>query len=137
MKIYLWTQIVWLALAGCAGRRSSETERATAAQAAESEPAADSDVVRESEPPAESGAAPESELASADEPCKRAGCSGELCVGVDDNVVSACVWYSRFACYRTAECTVQPDGRCGWTPTEELEQCLDESADESEGQRKP
>jgi len=64
-------------------------------------------------------------------PCTRAGCSGELCVSVDSDVTkSACVYKPEFDCYKSAECTLQPDGRCGWTPTDELNQCIESAAGE-------
>lgn len=57
--------------------------------------------------------------------CKVGGCSSQLCVdaGADDPV-STCEWREEYACFRDATCERQSNGRCGWTPTAELEQCL-------------
>ena len=69
--------------------------------------------------------------------CKRAGCSGELCVAADsDQLVTACEWKPHFACYDDAECAVQEDGRCGWTDTEQLRTCL-ETASKSRHEIRP
>lgn len=68
---------------------------------------------------------------SKDQACKRAGCSRELCVSVGSEITkSPCIWQAYFACYDGAECTLQPDGRCGWTDTDELRQCIEEAASE-------
>lgn len=57
--------------------------------------------------------------------CRRAGCSGELCVGPDEPGVSICLWRPVYACYDGATCERQADGRCGFTPTAELTACID------------
>jgi hypothetical protein len=57
--------------------------------------------------------------------CKVGGCSGQLCVGPGDPDISTCEWREAYACYKTASCGVQADGRCGWTQTDELKKCLD------------
>ncbi|HEX6242602.1 MAG TPA: hypothetical protein VFZ61_16930, partial [Polyangiales bacterium] len=57
--------------------------------------------------------------------CKVGGCSGQLCVGPGDPDISTCEWREEYACYKTASCAVQADGRCGWTPTDELKKCLE------------
>ena|SRR3989344_1981033 len=64
----------------------------------------------------------------ADEPilpsnnCKVTGCSGQLCS--DEDILTTCEYSAEYACYKTAECKRQEDGKCGWTPTEELVSCL-------------
>ena len=64
------------------------------------------------------------EEASAAE-CVRGGCSGELCLGADDeSVASICVERPEWACYRDAACERQADGACGFTATPELSACL-------------
>lgn len=58
--------------------------------------------------------------------CAVAGCSGQLCVSADEagNIVTTCEYRSEYACYREASCEPQADGKCGWTPTPQLTQCL-------------
>lgn len=57
------------------------------------------------------------------EPCFVGGCSGQVCSD-QAGVITTCEWRPEYACYRTATCERQPDGKCGWTPTPELEACL-------------
>ena len=54
--------------------------------------------------------------------CKKTGCSGQVCA--DQNMMTTCEWRPQYACYRTAECKRQGDGKCGWTRTAALEHCL-------------
>lgn len=54
--------------------------------------------------------------------CKITGCSGQLCS--DEDVRTTCEFKEEYACYKTAKCERQEDGKCGWTPTEELVACL-------------
>ena len=58
--------------------------------------------------------------------CAVAGCSGQLCVSADEagNIVTTCEFRAEYACYREASCEPQADGKCGWTSTPELRQCL-------------
>lgn len=62
----------------------------------------------------------------ADEPalkeCVRAGCSGQLCA--ETPLVSTCEFKPEYACYQKATCERQKNGQCGFTPTEDLVQCL-------------
>ena len=64
------------------------------------------------------------ELACAPAPisCKKTGCSGEICS--DQDVASSCIWTASYACYQTATCEVQSDGKCGFTQTADLTSCL-------------
>lgn len=62
--------------------------------------------------------------------CLVTGCSGQICS--DEKVTTTCEFKEEYACYRTAKCEQQEDGKCGWTPTEELVACL-VSAWEKEG----
>jgi hypothetical protein len=57
-------------------------------------------------------------------PCHVGGCSSQVCSEWDD-VVTTCEWREEYACYRSARCEPQGDGRCGWTPTPELLACLE------------
>ena len=54
--------------------------------------------------------------------CKATGCSGQICS--EEEVVTTCEFKEEYACYKTAVCERQEDGKCGWTPTEELVACL-------------
>jgi hypothetical protein len=56
-------------------------------------------------------------------PCFKGGCSGQLCSD-EEGLNSTCEFRPEYACYATATCARQPDGTCGWTPTEELTACL-------------
>jgi eight-cysteine-cluster-containing protein len=72
------------------------------------------DRCEEEEPPPDPGPAD----------CVVGGCSGQLCS--DEPLASDCEWREEYACYRDATCERQPDGVCGWTPTPELLECLDD-----------
>jgi len=54
--------------------------------------------------------------------CKPTGCSGQVCS--DEDVVTTCEFKPEYACYQNAKCERQSDGKCGWTPSEELVACL-------------
>ncbi len=54
--------------------------------------------------------------------CKITGCSGQICS--DREVVTTCEFLPQYTCYKKATCEKQPDGKCGWTQTEELNKCL-------------
>lgn len=57
--------------------------------------------------------------------CQIAGCSNQLCVESDaKNTISTCIYSPTFACYKNAKCAKQANGKCGWTQTDELKQCL-------------
>ena len=55
-------------------------------------------------------------------PCVVSGCSRQVCA--EQEVMTTCEWRDEYACYRTARCERQADGKCGWTPTGELKRCL-------------
>jgi len=58
--------------------------------------------------------------------CKLGGCSGQHCLDADaDDTVTMCDWKPAYACYKQADCEKQADGRCGWTLTDELSECLE------------
>jgi eight-cysteine-cluster-containing protein len=59
------------------------------------------------------------------EGCARTGCSGNLCAPAGETVISTCVWKEEYACYKSARCEKQSDGKCGWTPSTSLSGCLD------------
>ena len=59
--------------------------------------------------------------------CKLGGCGNELCVDANsEDVVSTCIYKPEFACYKSsfARCEQQASGRCGWTQTVEMKQCV-------------
>lgn len=57
--------------------------------------------------------------------CVVGGCSGELCVDASlGGVASVCIYREEYACYKSAKCERQQDGRCGWTQTDELASCI-------------
>ncbi|MBI2326886.1 hypothetical protein HYU92_01060 [Candidatus Curtissbacteria bacterium] len=72
---------------------------------------------------------PKSKATSTDG-CKITGCSSQVCS--DQDVITTCEWRAEFACYKNARCELQPDGKCGWTPTEELTKCLETTKSSSD-----
>lgn len=54
--------------------------------------------------------------------CLITGCSGQICS--DEDVITTCEYKAEYACYKTAKCERQEDGKCGWTPSEDLVTCL-------------
>lgn len=57
-----------------------------------------------------------------DTSCVISGCNGEICAA--ESMSSICVYKDEYACYTSAICEVQPNGKCGWTQTEELSVCV-------------
>ena len=58
--------------------------------------------------------------------CKISGCSGTICIDASaEDVITTCEYRSEYACYKAAICEKQEDGKCGWTQTEELKNCLE------------
>ncbi len=55
--------------------------------------------------------------------CKPTGCSGQICSDKDE--VSTCEFKEEYACYQSAKCERQTDGKCGWTQTNELKACVE------------
>lgn len=60
----------------------------------------------------------------ADNGCKVTGCSGQICAEEGEDIVTTCEFRNEYACYKTAKCERQADGKCGWTETKELINCL-------------
>lgn len=54
--------------------------------------------------------------------CVRSGCSGQICG--EESVVTTCEFRPEYTCLQNAACERQVDGRCGFTQTPELEECL-------------
>ena len=59
--------------------------------------------------------------------CMITGCSGTGCTETEEfqqqPYTTSCEWKSEYACFRTARCERQSDGRCGWTKTLQLQTC--------------
>jgi hypothetical protein len=56
-------------------------------------------------------------------PCHRGGCSNHVCAD-EPGVVTTCEWRDEYACYQQATCARQPNGQCGFTPSQALTDCL-------------
>lgn len=57
--------------------------------------------------------------------CKIGGCSGTICHNETDELgITACNYRNEYACYKTARCEKQTNGKCAWTQTSELQSCL-------------
>jgi eight-cysteine-cluster-containing protein len=58
--------------------------------------------------------------------CAVAGCSGQLCVSANEasTIVTTCEYRNEYSCYREPSCEPQANGKCGWTQTASLKQCL-------------
>ena len=53
------------------------------------------------------------------------GCNGELCIDKDsERADTICRWLPQHECFRTATCERQANGRCAWSQTPELKDCL-------------
>lgn len=77
--------------------------------------------------PPDGGACPEEPIdCPAPDPCMRTGCSGQICAS--EPVETTCEFRAEYRCYAAARCERQSDGGCGWTPTEELRNCLDDAS---------
>lgn len=55
--------------------------------------------------------------------CVVTGCSGQVCS--DKEVNTTCEYKESYACFKDAVCEKQASGRCGWTGTDSLKQCLE------------
>lgn len=69
-----------------------------------------------------------SEIRVVSDGCEVAGCSRQLCVDKEtaEDIRTTCEWREEYACYKTARCEKQSDGKCDWTKAEELNKCLQE-----------
>ena len=64
--------------------------------------------------------------------CIVAGCSGQLCVNKGSQTeVSSCEWSETFSCYKLTKCELQENGKCGFTPKAEFDQCIVEKSSPS------
>ena len=55
--------------------------------------------------------------------CVQTGTFGELCADREQQTPDQ--WLTVYACYWTATCERQGDGRCGWTQDNELNLCVE------------
>lgn len=69
-----------------------------------------------------SGSGPGNPGSGSLKPCFKTGCSSQVCS--DETVVTTCEFRPEYACYQKAECKRQADGKCGFTKTRELTECL-------------
>jgi len=58
--------------------------------------------------------------------CRPTGCSGQICS--DSDVITTCEWKPEYQCYRSATCSAQANGDCGWVMDDELRKCLEDAA---------
>jgi len=62
--------------------------------------------------------------AGGDTACVKTGCSGTVCAAAESDVMTTCEMKPEYQCYEDKECKVQADGKCGWTMTDGLKDCL-------------
>ncbi len=62
--------------------------------------------------------------------CAIGGCSQQICgeAGEVEDVATTCEWKEEYACYAASRCEKQASGQCGWTETENFNQCLANAA---------
>ncbi|OGY81631.1 MAG: hypothetical protein A3F54_01025 [Candidatus Kerfeldbacteria bacterium RIFCSPHIGHO2_12_FULL_48_17] len=65
--------------------------------------------------------------------CVITGCSGQLCGQAA--IISTCEYLPAYACYETAVCEKQTNGKCGWTETTQLVSCLENNRKNTENQK--
>jgi len=56
--------------------------------------------------------------------CEKGGCSGTSCAEPGQEVLTTCDYKPEYACYQSAQCERQVDGKCGWTQSPDLVACL-------------
>ena len=78
-------------------------------------------------PPKESSTSPNNPTSNAK--CYIGGCSRQVCSS-NPNLATTCEYKEEYACYKTATCKRQPNGKCGWTNTSELSACLSKNTKE-------
>jgi hypothetical protein len=59
--------------------------------------------------------------------CEIVGCSSEMCADPKEGLGGTCEWRDSYACFDSATCERQSDGKCGWTQTEALQACLSDA----------
>ncbi len=68
---------------------------------------------------------PGSDGVGAQAACRPTGCSGQVCS--DEDVITTCEFRSEYACFKSGRCERQADGKCGWTQTPALMQCIEKA----------
>jgi len=63
--------------------------------------------------------------------CTPGGCGGADCVEAGAPPPASCDGATVDECHKKGICERQPDGRCGWTETEEVQTCLFQGLDMS------
>ena len=68
--------------------------------------------------------------------CIRAGCNGEVCIedtpnASNDRLARICMYKEEYKCMKNSRCEKQSDGKCGWTQTEEYNQCMNSVTESS------
>ena len=56
--------------------------------------------------------------------CIKTGCSGTVCAEPGNDTMTTCEFKPEYACYQSATCERQADGKCGWTQNDALTSCL-------------
>ena len=56
--------------------------------------------------------------------CIKTGCGGTVCADPGNDMMTTCEFKPEHACYRTATCEKQADGKCAWTQSPQLTSCL-------------
>src|SRR5262249_13843171 len=65
--------------------------------------------------------------------CMVGGCSGEICEEANNEpTVSTCMYRAEYACYKSARCERQTDGKCGWTLSADSVACLETAGQSQE-----
>lgn len=63
------------------------------------------------------------------EPCRHSGCSGEVCIGPEQqDVFTPCVARPEFVCLAYTTCEPQADGACGFSQSPRYQSCLDKTS---------
>lgn len=55
-------------------------------------------------------------------PCKRTGCSSQVCS--EEDMITTCEFRPEYECFQKATCERQKNGQCGFTQTPDLLRCL-------------
>jgi hypothetical protein len=79
---------------------------------------------KSTDPTVKSGIADASSETLTSPGCMRTGCSNHRGTEQGEAVVSTCQWKEEYACYKTARCEKQANGKCGWSESSELTSCL-------------
>lgn len=57
--------------------------------------------------------------------CKIGGCNSELCMDKNsEDMMSICMYSDEYVCLKQDICTVQKNGKCGWSGTDSYQKCI-------------